>query len=370
MRVTGRDDLDAAAHALTRCAREVLTPVVDSPIPERPDLGRELLTCFGAPGLAFPYVPPFAVDQLHVQDPATFTTFEVDRKELYLMLGVLDELLKPLQEPRFAVSYWGHGMNSYAWTVRLERPGLRMVLQRGYGGVYPSSDQDEQLAQIFSLSRQLDLLVPHSRERDIVVVFSRMRGMSAAGFAAGSGTRLRGWIEGNRAEDLVEAVDALLTGPSDPEQPWQDLTSAFLHALRQTAGTGCDTIAFETPGYVVYLTTDVHDGPITATIMPTDEQDEARELDSDAQASSTIRLALQPRPSEPARRAGLEDLALERSDVHAADQLVVDRGYGVLPQLRLGPPRAEVPRHGTHVAVQQLVPGLGATSRCCTRCTS
>ena len=54
-----------------------------------------------------------------------------------------------------------------------------------------------------------------------------------------------------------------------------------------------------------------------------------------------------------------EDLALEGGDVRVADQLVVDRGDGVLPQLRLGDPRAEVARHRPHVAVQQLVPGLG-----------
>jgi hypothetical protein len=283
MRAAARDDLDAAAQALVRCVREVLTPAEDGPVPERPDLGRELLTCFGARGLAYPYVPEFAIEQLSVHHPGTFTTFEVDRKELYLMLGVLDELLEPLREPRFAVSYWGHGMNSYAWTVRLERPGLRMVLQCGYGGVYPSSDQDEQLAEIFSVSRQIDLLVPRDVERDVILVFSRMRGLSVAGFAPDSRTRLRGWIGGHHVEDLVEAVEALLTPPSDPEQPWQDLASAFLHALHQTAGTGSDTIAFETKGYLIYLTVDVHEGPITATIMPTEDADELLELGSEAQ---------------------------------------------------------------------------------------
>ena len=53
-----------------------------------------------------------------------------------------------------------------------------------------------------------------------------------------------------------------------------------------------------------------------------------------------------------------EDLVLEGSDVRLADQLVIDGGDGVLPQLRLGDPRAEVARHGPHVAVQQLVPRL------------
>ena len=42
-----------------------------------------------------------------------------------------------------------------------------------------------------------------------------------------------------------------------------------------------------------------------------------------------------------------------------ADQVVIDGGDGVLPQLRLRDPRAEVARDGPHVAVQQLVPRLG-----------
>ena len=62
-------------------------------------------------------------------------------------------------------------------------------------------------------------------------------------------------------------------------------------------------------------------------------------------------------------RPDVEDLALEGGDVLVRDQLVVDRGHGVLPQLRLRDPRAEVARDGSHVAVQQLVPGLGERLR-------
>ena len=59
------------------------------------------------------------------------------------------------------------------------------------------------------------------------------------------------------------------------------------------------------------------------------------------------------------RQPRVEDRALEGGDVVVVDQLVVDRGHRVLPQLRLGDPRAEVARDRPHVAVQQLVPGLG-----------
>ena len=50
---------------------------------------------------------------------------------------------------------------------------------------------------------------------------------------------------------------------------------------------------------------------------------------------------------------------LECGDVGVTDQLVVGRRHRVLPQLRLRHPRAEVARHRSHVAVQQLEPGLG-----------
>ena len=58
-------------------------------------------------------------------------------------------------------------------------------------------------------------------------------------------------------------------------------------------------------------------------------------------------------------QARVEDLALEGGDVLLTDQLVIDGRDGVLPQLRLGDPRAEVARARAHVAVEQLEPGPG-----------
>ena len=51
-------------------------------------------------------------------------------------------------------------------------------------------------------------------------------------------------------------------------------------------------------------------------------------------------------------------VSLQRRDLRLADQLVVDGGHGILPQLRLRNPGAEVAGDGPHVAVEQLVPGL------------
>src|SRR2546430_10449608 len=63
------------------------------------------------------------------------------------------------------------------------------------------------------------------------------------------------------------------------------------------------------------------------------------------------------------RSSRREDLLLESSDVVLADQGMIDLGDGVLPQLRLRDPRAEVAREGAHVAVQQLEPRLGERVR-------
>ena len=59
------------------------------------------------------------------------------------------------------------------------------------------------------------------------------------------------------------------------------------------------------------------------------------------------------------RQTGLEHLGLQGRDVLVVDQRMVHRRDRVLPQLRLGNPRTEVARDRSHVAVQQLVPGLG-----------
>src|SRR5258705_398405 len=58
------------------------------------------------------------------------------------------------------------------------------------------------------------------------------------------------------------------------------------------------------------------------------------------------------------RQTGVEHLGLQRRDVRLVDQLAVDVGHRVLPQLRLGDPRPEEAADRPHVTVQQLVPGL------------
>ena len=77
----------------------------------------------------------------------------------------------------------------------------------------------------------------------------------------------------------------------------------------------------------------------------------SRKVDAEAQAVETSWVTDSP---------GREDRVLERRHVLRVDQLVVHSGDRVLPdQLLVGDLRAEVPRHGPHVAVGELEPRPG-----------
>ena len=59
------------------------------------------------------------------------------------------------------------------------------------------------------------------------------------------------------------------------------------------------------------------------------------------------------------RQAGGEDFRLERRDVGGIDERVIDRRHRILPQLRRRHLGAQKPGHRAHIAVGELVPGLG-----------
>ena len=86
----------------------------------------------------------------------------------------------------------------------------------------------------------------------------------------------------------------------------------------------------------------------------------ARPVRATALVGVTVRRRRRPRGRDQLGdgQPGVEDLGLERRNVRVVDQVVVDRGDRVLPQqLLVGNPRAEVADGGSHVAVEQLVPG-------------
>lgn len=242
-----------------------------------PDLGRELLRVFR--DLPFPYVPEWAVDRLVVTAPGTFATGEVDPTELYLAQGVVLELLAPAAPDLLAVSYWGHGINSYAWTVVLRRPGLRLLVQVGFGGLAPDSDQDEQLRSAFALVRDLDRRVPADLDRDVVVVVSRMRGLCSVGWRPTTLGHDERWLDAYDVadEDVLGAVDALLAPPADPDADWLDLTEGFAYAIYQTRGTGRPHFAVDTADHVVELFTDGPDRDVVITVLATSGEGFAEE---------------------------------------------------------------------------------------------
>ncbi len=194
------------------------------------DLGQELLWAFGRSG-CYPYVPDWAIDELHVTAPMTFATWEVEPRAAYLFESV-PELLNSSCSRRFAVTYDGHGINSYAWTVRLERPGLRVLAQCGFGGALADPAEDDRtLRALFDQVRRLDERVPEADDQDIVVLLSDIRGIQSVGPAA-PGVHPRTWEEAHSVDDVDGAVESLLV--SGPTDPWDRLEQHVAHALRQS----------------------------------------------------------------------------------------------------------------------------------------
>ncbi len=77
---------------------------------------------------------------------------------------------------------------------------------------------------------------------------------------------------------------------------------------------------------------------------------EPRNVEADAQAVETNWEMDSPEP---------RILSFESSDILLVNQLMVNGGYGILPQLGFRNPGSQATRDGSHVAMNQLVPGLG-----------
>ena len=271
LRLTDRDDAAFGADALRRCLEEVLREPDDGPVAEQEhaDLGRTLLRCFGRAGRAWPYVPEWAVDQLYVQEGSTFVTESEDCTDLYLLASQVPGLLQPLSASRYALSWWGHGVYSYAWTLKLERPWLRLLLQVGYGGADPDEDQDERLVDLFALARQLDAQVEEDGDDDVVVVRSTLRAISSVG------RRLDGdatsWLAAHQVTDVVAGLDDLLRTVVDLDTTWESVRDVCRHALLQARGAGRDILCFEAHGYAMHIANDGDHEPLLVTVMNSED---------------------------------------------------------------------------------------------------
>lgn len=123
---------------------------------------------------------PWAItDQLQATGRQTLATsgLPVADRELYLFRRSTARSLLAAGAPAFAASFWGHGLNSYAWTLYDRRPGLRFYAQAHHGVAY-GSPEDNAVAQ-HHLVRLHDLAVlaaPYCTDVELVVASSPMRG--------------------------------------------------------------------------------------------------------------------------------------------------------------------------------------------------
>ncbi len=117
-RSENREELPELAEALIRCIEPV---PVEKEAPPHEDLGRVLLRTFSPAGIA-PVRAAVGGGRPALRGPATFTTFDLDPLATYLCAPTRQDR-DAHGTRRYAVTYAGHGMNSYASTVRLERPG-------------------------------------------------------------------------------------------------------------------------------------------------------------------------------------------------------------------------------------------------------
>lgn len=185
-----------------------------------PDLGRALLRWFGAGGLTYPYVPDFAVADLEVQLPSTLTTTRVDPLAMYLFHDHAESLLSHRPDTCFTVSYAGHGMNSYAWSVLLCRPGLRLLAQIAFGGAFGDPTVEaESLRELFATVQDIDQEVPQGIQRDVVVLMSDFRDVRATAWAPDSAVDLGSWTsDASSLHPLLALDDIFYRGIGWPER--------------------------------------------------------------------------------------------------------------------------------------------------------
>ncbi len=170
------------------------------------DLTRALFRFFGpASGICLPPVPEECREGLVLLPPATFTTCSVDPKALYLFTGEAKALLlaPPAERPDLTVSLFGHGINSYAWTLRLRRPGLRVLAQVAYGGAYmEAEEQAREVTKMFQDVHALQKSSPALPDalpdgRDLVLLRSPFRDLHGEGPAPAPGVTPGEWLERN-----------------------------------------------------------------------------------------------------------------------------------------------------------------------------
>ena len=98
----------------------------------------------------------------------------------YLILDIIDYLKGPIPD-QYAVSYAGHGINSYALNFRYALGDLAIMMQVGYGGAYGDLEKDRKLwDECVDRIGNIMLLNPDDRKeglwrRKYLILFSNFR---------------------------------------------------------------------------------------------------------------------------------------------------------------------------------------------------
>lgn len=138
-------------------------------------------------GLAYPFVPELFRGRLRAVASFTWATEPVNPFDLYMFLISCESLLA-LRNDSYAISHAGHGVNSYAITVRIAVPGLRLATQEGWGGLYMDRDKARfDVAAMFQAVAHCLALAEARPDRQRYVIASSFRGGCSTGSSSDSG---------------------------------------------------------------------------------------------------------------------------------------------------------------------------------------
>lgn len=203
----------------------------------------ELASWFAPAGLV-PMWPWHASDTIDVAGRQTLATagLDVRDRDLYLFARSTSRGLLAAGPTAFAASFFGHGMNSYAWTLYDRRPGLRFYAQAHHGVVFgrPTSNAEAQ-RDLVRLHDLAVLAAPYCRDLDLVVASSPMRRLLTVQLLApGEDPPSEGRSD---ALPASEAQRALIDAAVRAGAPEALLTAAWADTRRDWRGRVVDVLA-------------------------------------------------------------------------------------------------------------------------------
>jgi hypothetical protein len=161
---------------------------------------------FNEAGLPVPPIPVPLRSSLNEKDRWLWTTLarhQPDRKLDYFCDATWLE--KPVPD-HVTVSHGGHGINSYALTVRMAWGPLAVIVQDHWGGAYGTPRDEGRLAELFANLRDLLRTVDETMvarwtpfHRPVLIESSQMRGRF----------RCRTWDRQNRTWITYELTESM-----------------------------------------------------------------------------------------------------------------------------------------------------------------